>query len=182
MVKILAFLLSLYSASLYATQQQIFGDFHFTIYNDAQATEEGFEAFTKQGDKNVFIGLSCSMQSPLPLIQVIAFDKYVLSESPRLVEITLLVDGHKLDLPLNGILQVTDNADEFSNKIRFEIPTQRGSAFSQLQGKYRDLLQKLKNAQALEVVVQHRTFNTKRFDFSLQGLKEGLKGREELCF
>jgi len=181
-VKIFAFLLSLYSVSIYAAQEQIYVDFHFSVYRDAQGSEQAFEAFTKQADKNAFIGVSCSIQSPLPLIQVIVFETEILSESPRLVEVSLLIDNQKLDLPLNGILQVTDTADEFSNKIRFEIPAQRGSAFIELQDQYRNLLQKLKDGKALEVVVQHRTFNAKHFDFSLQGLKEGLKEREQLCF
>lgn len=162
-------------------KQQVIGDYHVTSYIDVQGSAEGFEAFTKQPDNRVFFGLSCSIQSPLPFIQMIMFAEDTLSESPKYMQASLKVDQTLVPIALNGVLSVVDNADEFSNKVRFEVATSRGMGFTKLQNDYQQVLTMIEQGKELMVNLKHRTMDEKTFVFSLKGLAEILKSNKSLC-
>lgn len=161
-------------------KQEVVGDYHVTSYIDVQGSLEGFEAFTKVADKKVFFGVSCSIQSPMPLMQVIAFDSEVVSESPKYLEVIINVDKGDQQ-SLNGILSVIDNADEYSNKVRFEIAATRGGSFQDLQDQYLTLLGNLSQGEELTLELKHRTLKTVKYEFSLVGLKKLLQDRMYIC-
>ena len=160
---------------------QVVGDYHVSIYKDVQGSAEALEAFTKNPEKKVFFGVSCSMQSPFPLIQLIAFDDSVISETPKYLTAHFKVDELALPQQLNGILAVVDNVDEFSNKVRFEVALARGSSMQTMQTGYMQLLEQLRQGKALTVELEHRTLGVKSYEFSLQGLNKALDGNENLC-
>ena len=176
----LLFLVS-WSLAAEARQEQVVGDFHVTHYTDLQNSAEGFEAFTKHTDKKVFFGLSCSIQSPFPLMQVIVFDNQVISETPKYLKVNLKVDGIKLESKVNGVLSVINNAEEFSNKIRFEMKAKPGSSLQDLQSDYMQLLKQLSNAKRLIVELQHRSLENAEYTFSLEGFKSIVNTHASLC-
>lgn len=168
-------------ASVVTAKQEVVGDYHLTSYSDVQGSAEAFEAFTKQVDKKVFFGVSCSIQSPLPLVQLIAFDNAVISETPKYLKVLVEVDGKQINTELNGVLSVVDNVDEFSNKIRFELNAKRGSSFQDLQSAYMQLLNQLGSGKQLAVQLQHRTLNKVEYQFSLKGLQSIVSQNANLC-
>lgn len=162
--------------------QQAIGDYHFSYYKDMQGSVDALEGFTKQPDKRVFFGVTCSRQSPLPLIQLIAFDDEILTEKPSFLEVVFKLSGKALDYKLNGIVQVVDTADELSNKIRFEIDSPRKGSFVDYQNRYMELLNRLLAAgDSLTVEVTNRKLGSKTYQFSLRGLKRGLADNIEVC-
>lgn len=165
-----------------AAESQVVKDYHLSVYKDYQGSVNEFELFTKNEQKKVFFGLSCSSQSPLPLLQVILFDDNVISDTPRYMAAELRIDGEHYPAKINGILRVVDTVDEHSNKIRFEIPTKRGSLFKDLRADYADLLTSMKAGQRLSVKLIHRQLGDRELSFSLQGFSELLTSKEALCF
>jgi len=105
-----------------------------------------------------------------------------MSETPKLLTVTLAIDGVAIKQELQGIIKVVDNADEFSNKIRLELVTQRGSSFKDLQDKYRVLLRQLQQGKAVTVQLEHRNLATKKVNFSLKGLEDLLAPNQNICF
>jgi len=156
-------------------------DYHLSVYNDVQGSTDAIELFTKAADKRVFFGVTCSVQSPLPLVQVILFDDEVMSETPKLLTVNLSVDGKPIESELQGILKVIDNAEEFSNKVRIELVVKRGGSFQAFQDGYQALLARLQQGKVLSVQLSHRTLEVRDIEFSLNGLKPLLKPYQRVC-
>ncbi|WP_029406823.1 hypothetical protein [Thiomicrorhabdus sp. Milos-T2] len=165
-----------------SAESKVNQDYHLSLYKDVQGSVDALELFTKAPDKREFFGITCSMQSPMPLIQVILFDDEIMSETPKLLTVTLAIDGVILKQKLQGIIKVVDNADEFSNKIRLELVTQKGSSFKDLQNSYRVLLKQLQQGKAVTVQLEHRNLATKKVNFSLKGLGNLLVPNQNICF
>ncbi len=165
-----------------AAQSEAIKDYHFSYYHDVQGSLEALEAFTKTERREAFLGVSCSIQSPLPLIQVILLNDEVISETPKLLELKLTIDGKAYDSTFNGILNVVDTTEEYSNKIRLEIPAVRGSSLQALQAGYQGLLDALQTGKSVVITLSHRTIEAQQYHFSLSGLKDGLSENISLCF
>ena len=165
-----------------SAESQVAQDYHMSIYKDVQGSTDAIELFTKAEDKRVFFGITCSIQSAMPLIQVILFDDEIISETPKLLSIKLEIDGKALPTELQGIINVVDSTEELSNKIRLEIITKRGSSFQALQKAYQTLLAKIQQGQALKITLSHRTLEAKEITFSLKGLKQLLQPNQTVCY
>lgn len=170
------------SLSVAAPTEQVNQDYHMTLYQDVQGSTDGFELFTKLADKKAFFGVTCSIQSPLPLMQVLLFDDQVLSETPKLLKAELSIDGKTDPLALNGVIKVVNTAQEYSNKIRLEVQPERGSSFLEMQQDYMQLLQRLQQGERLSVTFRHRTLEPQTYPFSLKGLAPLLAPRQKVCF
>jgi len=165
-----------------SAETQVAQDYHMSIYKDLQGSTDAVELFTKAEDKRVFFGVTCSLQSAMPLIQVILFDDEIMNETPKLLSIKLEIDGKMVPDELQGIINVVDNTEELSNKIRLEIVTKRGGSFNDVQEAYKALLLRMQQGQALKVTLSHRTLETKEVLFSLKGLKQLLQPNRSVCF
>lgn len=165
-----------------SAESKVYQDFHMSVYRDVQGSVDSLELFTKIEGKRQFFGVSCNRQSPLPLIQVLLFDDEIMSEQTKLVEVVLELDGKTLNETLNGILTVVDNADELSNKVRFELPPKSRSSFRVLQQRYQELLSKLGEGESLVVSLKHRALKEQKMRFSLNGLDALLKPHQAICF
>ena len=179
-VLLYSFLLS--PLSVLANQSEVINDYHLTTYHDVQGSLNEFEAFTKHEKHRVFFGLTCSSQSPLPFLQVILFDDQVMSETPRFMYAEFRVDGDLYDIKLQAPLRVVDTADEYSNKICFEVPTKRGLTFKDLKQSYADLLSSMKAGKELSVKLKHSQLGDREMSFSLRGFKQLLVDKERICF
>ena len=165
-----------------SADSQVAQDYHMSIYKDVQGSTDAIELFTKAEDKRVFFGVTCSLQSAMPLIQVILFDDEIMSETPKLLSIKLKIDGKAISKELQGIINVVDNTEELSNKIRLEVVAQRGSSFKALQEAYQALLEKMQQGEALTITLSHRTLEAKEIIFSLKGLKQLLQPNKAVCY
>ena len=165
-----------------SAETQVAQDYHMSIYKDLQGSTDAVELFTKAEDKRVFFGVTCSLQSAMPLIQVILFDDEIMSETPKLLSIKLEIDGKMVPDELQGIINVVDNTEELSNKIRLEIVTKRGSSFQALQEGYKALLLMMQQGQVLKVTLSHRTLEAKEITFSLKGLQQLLQPNHSVCY
>jgi hypothetical protein len=165
-----------------AAETQISQDYHMSLYKDVQGSTDSIELFTKIADKRAFLGITCSSQSPMPLIQVILFDDEVISETPKLLSVKLLIDGEPVALELQGITKVVDNTEEFSNKIRLEVVAQRGSSFKALQDHYRKLLKLMQQGHEVKLQLSHHSLESKEIEFSLNGLDKLLIPNQHICF
>ena len=165
-----------------SAESQVAQDYHMSIYKDVQGSTDAIELFTKAEDKRVFFGVTCSLQSAMPLIQVILFDDEIMSETPKLLSIKLEIDGKMVPDELQGIINVVDNTEELSNKIRLEIVTKRGGSFHALQEAYKAMLITMQQGKALKVTLSHRTLEAKEITFSLKGLKQLLQPNRSVCF
>ena len=112
-------------AALAEREQSVQGDFHRTLYLGQQGVVSDIELFTKQAEHEVFFGVTCSSMSPFPMLQILLFNDEVLSETPKFLSVRYRIDGESIEHQptLQGILQVVDTADEFSNKVRLELET-----------------------------------------------------------
>lgn len=179
----LIFSMSLFLPGLVSSAEvKVNQDYHLSLYKDVQGSVDALELFTKAEQIRAFFGITCSMQSPMPLIQVILFDDEIMSESPKLLKVDLKIDGIVYEKELQGIINVVDNTEEFSNKIRLELVTQRGVSFRVLQEDYRALLTKLQQGKEVEITLNHRTLKTKKVIFSLKGLGFLIKPNQAVCF
>ncbi|WP_040726212.1 hypothetical protein [Thiomicrorhabdus sp. Kp2] len=175
-------LLTLLPGLVVSAETKVLKDYHMTLYKDVQGSLDGFELFTKVEGKRAFFGLTCSIQSPLPLLQVILFDDEIMTDMTKLLSAKVFIDGVEQTLQLQGILKVVDTAEELSNKVRLEIVTERGSSLQQLQSQYKNLLNSLQKGQLLTIELNHRTLEPKDMSFSLQGLEGLLKPNQAVCF
>ena len=165
-----------------SAESQVAQDYHMSIYKDVQGSTDAIEIFTKAEDKRVFFGITCSIQSAMPLIQVILFDDEIMSETPKLLSIKLEIDGKTLTTELQGIINVVNDSEELSNKIRLEIVTKQGGSFQVLQETYKALLINMQQGQVLKVAMSHRTLEAKEITFSLKGLKQLLQPNQAVCY
>lgn len=182
LVRLLVSLFFIMPMSVHAAETVVEQDYHMSLYKDVQGSIDAFELYSKVADKGAFIGITCSMQSPLPLMQVILFEEEVMSESPKLLQVKLKVDNKTAFENLNGVLKVVDTVNEFSNKVRVELATKRGTSFLDLQQGYMRILNGLQNGEQLTVELSHRTLESKTYEFSLKGLKTLLSDKQKVCF
>ncbi|BCN92644.1 hypothetical protein THMIRHAM_04290 [Thiomicrorhabdus immobilis] len=165
-----------------SAETQVNQDYHLSLYKDVQDSVDALELFTKAEQTREFFGISCSMQSPMPLIQVILFDDEIMSETTKLLSVKLFVDGVEQEGVMNGVVKVIDTSEELSNKIRLELVAERGTSLQNLQQQYKDLLNRLQQGQELTIQLRHRSLEPKSLNFSLHGLKELLKPHQSVCF
>ena len=165
-----------------SAESQVAQDYHMSIYKDVQGSTDAIELFTKAEEKRVFFGVTCSLQSAMPLIQVILFDDEIMSVTPKLLSIKIEIDAKALAEELQGIINVVDNTEELSNKIRLEIVTKRGGSFQALQEAYKAMLLTMQQGEALKVTLSHRTLEAKEITFSLKGLKQLLQSNQAVCY
>lgn len=157
-------------------------DYHMTNYKDVHGALDAFELFTKEENKRAFFGLSCSIQSPLPMLQILLFEDQIITDMPKLLSIKLFIDGVEQTGEFQGILKVVDNTEELSNKIRVELVTKRGSSLQTLQKQNQNLLEAMQKGSKLNMQLMHRTLETRTVQFSLSGLSELLKPSQKICF
>lgn len=165
-----------------SADSQVAQDYHMSIYKDVQGSTDAIELFTKAENKRVFFGITCSLQSAMPLIQVILFDDQIMSETSKLLKVKLEINDKAQVEELQGIINVVDNTEELSNKIRLEIVTKRGGSFQALQEAYKALLINMQQGQTLKVTLSHRALEAKEITFSLKGLKQLLQPNQNVCY
>ena len=165
------------------TEQSVEGDFHRTIYIGQQGVISDIELFTKQPDKEVFFGVTCSAMSPFPLLQVLLFNGAVLSETPKFLSVAYRIDGESIEHKpgLQGILNVVDSADEFSNKVRLELELGQIRSMNVMNKGYQTLLSDLKQGRKVVFSLHSRSFDSQNYEFSLEGLKALLEPYESVC-
>lgn len=165
-----------------SSQQKVIGDYHLTIYEDAQGSVDGIELFTKLADKKVFFGVSCTRMSPFPLVQVLLFDDEVISESPRLLQVRYSMDGADWQSHgLQGVLKATDSVEERSNQVRIELNSSGLGSMRAMQEAYADFLDKLSMSKALQLELSHRRLGKFEYGFSLNGLGRLLAPYRDIC-
>ncbi|MDX1347157.1 MAG: hypothetical protein R3189_02775 [Thiomicrorhabdus chilensis] len=164
------------------SQQKVMGDYHLTIYEDAQGSVDGIELFTKLADREAFFGVSCTRMSPFPLLQVLLFNDEVISESPRLLKLRYSLEGSTLQSDgLQGVLKATDSVEEHSNKIRIEFGSVGLGSMQAMQEAYDELLDKLAASKTLKLELSHRTLGNFEYGFSLKGLGSLLTPYRDIC-
>jgi len=179
-------LLMLFVSSVFAQgqrEQQVSEDFHLTAYLGQQGVVSDIELFTKQSEKEVFLGVTCSSMSPFPLLQILLFNDEVLSETPKFLSVNYRIDGESIEHKpaLQGILKVVDSVDEFSNKVRLELESGKIRSMNVMNEGYRTLLNDLKRGKQVAFTLNSRAFGTKQYVFSLKGLKALIEPYESVC-
>ncbi|MEA3406113.1 MAG: hypothetical protein U9R28_10315 [Pseudomonadota bacterium] len=166
-----------------APQQQVEGHYHLTIYSDQQGLVSDIELFTKQERHEVFFGVTCSSMSPFPLVQVLLFNDDVVSEMPRFLRASYLIDGQKpKEAPkLQGILKPVDTFEEYSNKIRLELEPDKIRSLSVMNQGYAALLNSFKSGENVEITVESGAIGTQKYEFSLKGFKALIEPYESVC-
>ena len=164
-------------------EQAVRDDYHLTAYIGQQGVVSDIELFTKQAEHEVFFGVTCSSMSPFPLLQILLFNDEVLSETPKFLTVTYQIDGERVEHKptLQGILKVLDSADEFSNKVRLELESGKIRSMRVMDEGYQNLLHDLKLGQQVEFVLNSRAFGSKRYQFSLKGLRSLIEPYESVC-
>lgn len=165
------------------TEQSVEGDFHRTLYIGQQGVISDIELFTKQPEKEVFFGVTCSAMSPFPLLQVLLFNDEVLSETPKFLSVRYRIDGESIEHKpsLQGILKVVDSADEFSNKVRLELESGQIRSMNVMNKGYQTLLSDLKQGQKVAFTLTSRSFGSQNYEFSLKGFKALIEPYESVC-
>lgn len=168
-----------------ASQTLVKGDYHLSLYNDMYGDVQELEAYTKQADKKIFFGLSCSAMSPFPLFQVLLFDDEIVSETPRFLKASYRLEGVRSDqkpVALQAILKSTLTADELSNKVRLELDPQAiAKDMRVMKEEYQRLLKQLESAKTIQIQLEHRSFGSRNYEFSLNGLKDVLHPYQSIC-
>ena len=179
LVMLMASFLSLPSLA----EQKVQEDYHLTTYVGQQGIVSDIELFTKQAKGEVFFGVTCSTMSPFPLLQILLFNDEVLSEMPKFLSIDYAINGQKRDEQprLQGILQVVDTADEYSNKVRLELEPGNLRTLALMNEGYQTLLKNLKAGQSIDITLTSRAFGSKRYQFSLKGLSVLLEPHQSVC-
>ncbi|BBP44988.1 hypothetical protein THMIRHAS_03610 [Thiosulfatimonas sediminis] len=158
------------------------GAFHLSLYHDVQGSVLDLEAYTKTPDKAVFFGVTCSAMSPFPAVQVLLFEDEILSETPRLLNVTYQIDAKTGDLPLQGVLKAELNAEHYLNQIRFEVDAAKiGKNMRLMQQAYGQLLDALAQGKLVTFVIEHRALGKHSYQFTLQGLAQVLQPYERIC-
>lgn len=176
----LVFFVSFASAQ---SEKRVSEDYHLTVYKGEQAVVTDIELFTKQADRSIFFGVTCTSMSPFPLVQILLFNDEVLSETPKFLSVSYRIDGEKMEHQpiLQGILMVEDSVDEYSNKVRLELKTGEIRSMNVMDRGYRTLLNDLQAGQQVEFILQSRSFGTKAYQFSLMGLANLMAPYESVC-
>lgn len=183
MLKILGLFAVLLTASAQAAEQSVFQDYHLSVYRDAQQSVEHIELFTKMPDREVFFGVSCSSQSPFPMLEVLLFNDEVISESPRLLQADYSIDGRAVDAAFKwqAIIKYVNTFEEVSNRLRIELDPQSVKSMNVMQEAYQSLLENLKQGEKVSITFSHRALGAFTYDFSLQGLKQLLEPYQAVC-
>ncbi len=171
------------TTSVVAAEQRVLDDYHLTVYYGQQELVSDIELFTKQPDKEVFFGVTCSSMSPFPLIQVLLFNDEVLSDSTRFLRVSYQVDQQKAnnEQALQGILKAVDNFEERSNKVRLELDPDQLRSVGDMDRGYQALLSDLKSGKTLQITLHSGAIGKHNYQFSLQGLKALLEPHEAVC-
>ncbi|WP_319380198.1 hypothetical protein [Thiomicrorhabdus sp.] len=168
-----------------AADSEVVGDFHLKTYPDYQGGVLEFEAFTKKADGEAYLGVGCSSMSPFPQLQLILFnEKEMMSETPKLLQVSYrtLPKEDAVLYSMQGVLQVVDTAEEFSNKIRFQVAADpHKKTLQQMKKNYHAVLQQWSAGETVEITLSHRTLESKSYRFSMRGLAPILKRYSELC-
>ena len=164
-------------------EQKVSEDFHLTTYIGQQDVVSDIELFTKQAEKEVFFGVTCSSMSPFPLLQILLFNDEVLSETPKFLSVGYRIDGESIEHnpALQGILKVMDSAEEFSNKVRLELEPGKIRSMNVMNEGYEALLNDLKAGEQVKFTLNSRAFGTKDYAFSLKGFKALIEPYESVC-
>lgn len=172
-----------WGAAMADRQQSVMGDFHRTIYLGQQGVVSDIELFTKQADKEVFFGVTCSSMSPFPMLQILLFNDEVLSEAPKFLSVSYRINGESIEHQpvLQGILQVVDSADEFSNKVRLELESGKIRSMNVMNSGYQTLLRDLMLGQKVAFTLNSRAFGSQNYEFSLNGFKGLIEPYESVC-
>jgi len=170
-------------ASPVMAEQKVSQDYHLTTYAGQQDSISDIGLFTKQSETEAFFGVTCSSMTPFPYIQILLFNDEVLSETPKFLKVAYTVDGKVFEQQpaLQGILQVVDTADEYSNKVRLELVPNKVRSLTLMNQGYQQLLEQLKAGQSIEVSISSRAFGTKDYQFSLKGLKTLIEPHQAVC-
>ena len=163
---------------------EIHGDYHLSLYPDMYGDVLEFEAFTKIADQKSFFGLSCSSMSPFPMLQILLFDDDIVSETPRFLKASYEISGLDSFKPvaMQGILQATLTADEFSNRIRLELDPQAiPKDLRVMKSEYARLLKQLSDGEEITVMLDHRSFGEKSYQYSLKGMDSVIQNSGSLC-
>ncbi|BBP42814.1 hypothetical protein THMIRHAT_05600 [Thiosulfativibrio zosterae] len=154
------------------------GDFILQTTQDFNQSVTSIQLYTKQANAPIYLGISCHIQSPLPLIELILMDDAIISEYPKFVTLGIANFKSTASNTINGVLSVTQTYEETFNKIRFEIADKK---MQSLQTAYRDLLNNLSESHQIEITLEHRTLGKHSYIFSNNGLKDLLKPYADLC-
>ena len=156
------------------------GNFIMQLYTDNNHNTTGFELFTKQPNKNVFLGLSCNSMTPFPMFEIILMEDDILSETPRYIKAHIEFDlGQNYPKSLAGILSSTLTADEASNKIRLDLTGTKNMNLMIQQ--YKALLKTFTHAHSFTVTFTHRSFGSQSYHFELDGLATLISNHTNLC-
>jgi len=164
-------------------EQRVNQDFHLTTYAGQQGVISDIELFTKHESREVFFGITCSSMSPFPLIQVLLFNDEVISETPRFLRVSYLLDGPNSEgsPKLQGILKPVDTFEERSNKIRLELEPDHIRSLSGMNQGYEVLLQRLQSSKQVVFTFNSGAIGTHTYEFSLNGLSTLLEPYQSVC-
>ncbi|MBN2647981.1 MAG: hypothetical protein JXR44_09365 [Thiotrichales bacterium] len=164
-----------------SSSQQL-GDYHLSLYYDAQDDVLDLEAYTKHESQNAFFGVTCSVMSPFPSVQVLLFDEAAISASPRLLKVSYQIDGQPGTLPLQAVLQAEKGTQGLQNQLRLEVDQSRiEKNLRRMQQIYTQLLEALESGQSVQLSFQHRTLGQHDYLFSLNGFKALIEPHREVC-
>lgn len=158
------------------------GAYHLSLYQDVQGDVLDLEAYTKNPDKRVFFGVTCSAMSPFPAMQVLLFEDEIISETPRLLSASYQIDGQDGQAPLQAILKAELTADRYLNQVRFEIDSSKIEKNMRLmQAAYGQLLDQLEQGKEITLSVEHRVLGKHQYQFTLEGLAKVLQPHQRIC-
>ena len=178
----IAVLIALVSLSANAAQQ-VYQDYHLTTYMGPQENVSDIELFTKQSEREVFFGITCSTMTPFPLVQILLFNDEVLSETPKFLSVSYSIDGQVFEFQpaLQGILEAVNKPSERANKIRLELVPSSVDSFALMGDGYLSLLENLKLGRVIEITLKSGSFGSKAYRFSLNGLNTLLEPHKSIC-
>lgn len=178
----LFFLFCLQTTAFAASQQTALMDFHRTLHlHPITQQAEQIELYTKQEDANVFLGIICTDNSAFPVIQVMLFDDQVITDSIQYMDVALKRSQDNSQQKLKGLLKAEESFEEISNKVRFDLASDKGSNFRSFQEKYLSLLDWLSDSKQVSIELSHRKTGTQQYQFSMQGLKQLIQPYKNLC-
>jgi hypothetical protein len=169
-----------------ATKTQVIGDFHMTTYEDALGNISEFEMFTKQPDKEVYLGLSCTDMSPFPTLKIVLLGDNIISTlSKNYIEVNYKITTKTPTniVPLVASLKSTYKNKSFSNEIRLELDRAKIKNMSEIQNLYSKLLNDLKQGSAIIINLSSQEFDLdkQQYKLSLEGFKQLLTPYEAIC-
>jgi len=179
-------LLSLMPLNIFAANKsEQVGDFHITFYTDALDNTSEFEMFTKQSNKDAFLGISCTDMTPFPTLQIILLGEDIIATlSKNYIEVSYEIKGYKQIKPINltASLKAIYKNKGFTNKIRFEVNTANIKNMREVKDQYKQLLNNLKQGSKISIKLHFAELEDKNYTFSLKGVRKLLLNHENLCY